>query len=101
MPNVINSPIVNSRSQTLAFSAGQLMSYSVRETAGARAVFRLRDGSDSSDPTGILQTVSLAPGESARESFQPYGIGFAYGLYFELLSGQVEGSVQVMTGRAE
>jgi hypothetical protein len=98
MANAQNVSIMHSASGTLSYSAGALVGYSVREIAGAPAVFRLRDGSETGDPRNILQTVSLAARESARESFQPAGIGYDYGLYIEVVSGQIEGSAQVIAG---
>jgi hypothetical protein len=98
MANAQNIAILHSQSGMLSYSAGALVGYSVRETAGAPAVLRLRDGADTSDLRNVLQTVSLAARESARESFQPAGIGYDYGLYIEVVSGQIEGSAQVIAG---
>lgn len=65
--------------------------FSVRETAGSTAVFRVRTGG----PTGdILDTVSLVANESARENYLPQGLRAYDGLYFELVSGAVEGAIR-------
>lgn len=98
MANIQNTPLLHSVSGPLSYSPGALVGYSFRETAGARAVFRLRDGAETDNPANVLQTVSLAPGESARETFQPDGITYIFGLYIEIVSGQIEGSAQIIQG---
>lgn len=77
-------------SQTVSNSPGTLAGYSLRETSGTTsAVVRLRDGIDTGGQ--LLATISLAPAESARDWFMPQGIGFANGLYVEVVTGPVEG----------
>jgi hypothetical protein len=69
-----------------------LLGFAVRETAGASAVFRLRDGMDSSSP--IVIPVALAANES-RSDYLPFngGIRFRNGIYIEIVSGSVEGTL--------
>lgn len=90
--------IVNSQSMALSFSPGLLAGYSLRETAGARAVVRLRDTSDgnTSREDNILITVSLAPYESTRDWFMPTGVEYRLGLYVEIVDGTIEGAAQIL-----
>lgn len=69
-----------------------LAGFALRETSGAApAVVVLRDGSDATgDPT---IPITLAPGESVREWFGPGGVNLVYGLYVDVVSGAVDGSV--------
>lgn len=67
--------------------------FSFRETSGsASATVRVHDSTDNSG--GMLDTIQLAPGESARE-FYPGGIRAETGLFVDVVSGAVEGSVRV------
>lgn len=100
MANILTAPIVNSQSGTLSFSPGQIAGYSIRETAGARAVLRFRNGPETDREQNILLTISLAAGESARDWFMPTGIPFDLGLYVEVVSGTIEGAAQIMSGNA-
>jgi hypothetical protein len=73
-----------------------VLGFALRETSGVTpAVIRLRDGMDPS--ATIVLPISLAAGES-RADYLPYdsGIRFTNGLYFEIVSGAVEGSVFTM-----
>lgn len=65
--------------------------YSLRETAGVTAVVRIRTGGSSGK---ILDTVALAANESARECYLPQGLMAEDGIYFEKVSGTVEGSIR-------
>jgi hypothetical protein len=78
--------------QTVATAKnGRYFGFSVRETESAAAKFRIREGS----VTGrILDTVSLAADESARE-FYPSGIHFQGGLFEDWISGAYEGTARV------
>lgn len=101
MPTVATVPILNSQSGLISYLGGALIGYSVRETASNRAVLRFRDGAQTDDPANILLTISLAPGESARDWYGALGVAYAYGLYVEIVSGQIEGSAQIMSGRQQ
>lgn len=69
-------------------SAGlRLIGFSSRETIGSGgAVFNLRHGT--SNAGALLVTVSLGPGESAREWYGPDGLAAASGIWLERVSGQ-------------
>lgn len=87
-------PIINGASLKLAVSAGQLAGFSITETSGvSTARVRLRDGLDTGGD--VLMTVALSPGESARDWFLPHGIAYVTGLYVEVVSGAIEGTVYV------
>lgn len=67
--------------------------FSFRETSGSSAAtIRIHDSGD--DTGGLLDSVQLAPGESARE-FYPGGIRAEEGIYVDVVTGAVEGSVRV------
>lgn len=68
--------------------ASQLFGFSARETAGAAAVFRLRDGGATGQ---ILDTVGLAASGSTGDWYGPQGKRIPTGpLYLELVSGAAE-----------
>jgi len=68
-----------------------LLGFAVRDT-GNGSVFRLRDGMDVTAP--IVIPVTLAAGES-RSDYLPFngGIRFRNGIYVEIVSGSIEGSL--------
>lgn len=69
---------------------GTYYGLALRETAGAAAVLRIREGG----ATGrILETISLAASES-RSEFYVAGLSFGNGLYEDWVSGAYEGSVR-------
>lgn len=76
-------------------SAGCLVWHSTRETTGsAAAVYRLWDSNTNAGQQ--LLTVSLSSGESTRDYIQAHHLEFKTSLYFELVSGAVEGMVSVL-----
>jgi hypothetical protein len=86
--------VVNGASQRLSASIGRLAGFSFTETTavqGATAKVRLHDGIDVNGDT--LMTITLGANESAREWFLPQGISFETGLYVEVISGSIEGTV--------
>jgi hypothetical protein len=71
---------------------GVLRGYSFRETSGtAPAVLRILGGIDAFG--ALIATVALSPGESVRDYFGESGLRTNIGLYLQLVSGVVEGSV--------
>lgn len=64
--------------------------FSLRETAGASATVRLRDGSATGQ---ILDVVSLQANESARELYDGGEVA-TVGIFYELVAGTVEGVVR-------
>lgn len=88
----INFP---SASGVLINTGGCLVVHAARETNGAAsAVYRLWDSSTASGQ--LLLPISLAPQESTRDWFAPHTLTFKTGLYFELVSGHLEGDVSVL-----
>lgn len=70
---------------------GYLMGWSVRETSGtATATFRLWNTTTAQGV--IVASVSLNAGESSRD-YLPAAVECEGGLYFDILSGALEGSV--------
>jgi hypothetical protein len=65
--------------------------WSVRETTGlSSALIRFRDGTDIGNPDFL--TVSLAPGESARD-FLPLPIETTRAVFLEIVTGAVDGNL--------
>lgn len=85
-------PYAVTSSAAVRSDASVYCGFSLRETAGAAAVVRIYDNT-AADGT-LLDTISLAADESARE-FYPGGIKAVAGIYFSLVSGTVEGSIRV------
>lgn len=70
------------------------LGFTLRETAGAAAVVRIFDDPDSANGT-LLDTVALAANASLSKHYGPQGIRAQQGVWFELVSGAVEGSVRI------
>ena len=79
--------------QAVNAAAGIYAGFAIRETAGAAAVVRIYDNASAGSGT-LIDTVGLAANESARE-FYPGGIWCVLGIYVDIVSGTVEGSVRV------
>ena len=91
-PVTLNLP---SESGQIVNTGGCLTVHATRETTGsAAAVYRLWDGV--SNESTLLLPISLSAGESTRDDFRDHHIRFQVGLYFELVSGALEGSVSVL-----
>lgn len=73
------------------YGAVSYLGFTIRETAAATAVVRVRVGT----ATGrILDTIALAAGESVADYYGPDGIDCPGDLYCEIVSGTVEGSLR-------
>lgn len=89
---VVNLPAT---SGVIINTGGCLVLHSTRETSGsAAAIYRLWDSPSASGQ--LLLTVSLTISESTRDYFAPHILPFKTGLYFELVSGALEGDVSVL-----
>lgn len=87
---------ISGSSQTLATFPVRYTGFSLRETTGATgAVVRLWDNTSAAGT--ILEEIALAAGESAREFYSPVGIEGATGLFVQIVSGTVVGSVRIGT----
>lgn len=83
--------ITNGQSNPISTSPGRIAGWSVRETAAATALIRLRDGTSATgDP---IATIALTANQSVRDWFMPTGISFSNGLYVEVVFGAIEGVV--------
>lgn len=67
--------------------------FSLRETAGSTAAVRVYDNASAASGT-LLDTISLAANESAREDYAA-GLQAENGIYIDIVSGTVEGSVRL------
>lgn len=79
--------------QAVSTQGCEYMGFSIRETAGARAVVRIYDNDDAASGK-LLDTVSLLPNESVRE-YYPEPIFARVGVYVDVVSGAVEGSIRL------
>lgn len=81
-------------SQALVTAPGRYVGFSIRETTGAAtAVVRLWDNASAASGTS-LEEISLAAGESAREYYGDGGIRTTFGVYVQIVSGAIVGSVR-------
>lgn len=88
------SIVLPAESGLLINTSGCFVFHATRETTGsAAAVYRLWDGETSGER--LLVPVSLSEGESTRDFFAAHIVKFETGLYYELVSGAVEGAVGV------
>ena len=91
-PLTLNIP---SKSEQILNTGGCLTVHSTRETTGTTsAVYRLWDGTSAAGT--LLLTVSLIAAESTRDDFREHHLTFRTGLYYELVSGSLEGQVSVL-----
>lgn len=72
--------------------AGNYHGFTFRETAGSTAVIRIYDNASAASGT-LLDSISLSANESARE-FYECGVRCKNGIYVDVVSGTVEGSVR-------
>lgn len=77
----------------IASGFGRLSGWSIRETAGAVAVVRFRDGLDATGP--IRGVTSMAANGESQGPNMDEGIRFSTGLFMERVSGTYEGAVFV------
>lgn len=75
----------------LATGPGTLAGWSFRETAAAVAAWRLRDGTTVS---GEVLAVGSLP-SAGSDTRQDVDVHFSTGLFFEVVSGTIEGAVWV------
>jgi hypothetical protein len=90
----INPTNLPAASALLYSGAGKVVGWAFRETTGTTtAVIRLWDGTAN---TGrLIAPIALGAGQSTRDSTPIGGILTLQGVYFELVSGTVEGSVWI------
>lgn len=92
--------LATAASLQLVERADRILFWSFLETTGtARATIRLRDGSDTG--AAVIVPISLSAGESTRDWLGPQGIPCRAGVYLEVVSGSVEGSIVVAVRREE
>jgi hypothetical protein len=73
---------------------GTYRGFTLRETSGgAAAVVVLYDHASAASGT-IIEQISLAQGESARELY-PDGVRVSNGIYVDVVSGAVAGSIRI------
>lgn len=89
----VNTVALTGSDQAVSATSLDYRGFSIRETAGATAVVAIYDNASAASGT-IIEEISLAPGESAREFYPGGGIHTANGIYVKIVSGAVAGSVR-------
>lgn len=96
MPNASVKAYPVTGDQLIWTGRARYCGFSLRETAGSTAVVRIYDNTTNSGT--IIDTIALAPGESAREFYPDDdgtgGIQAITGIYCKVVSGTIEGSVR-------
>lgn len=80
--------------QVIASSRGAYHGFTLRETAGAVARVDVYDHPSAASGT-LLDSISLAANESAREWYTPGGLEAQKGIFVDIVSGSVVGSIRV------
>jgi hypothetical protein len=93
-PPWINALTLPAASGNLIGGACRYFGFSLRETAGAAALINLYSGSGTGSGE-LLDTIQFSANQSVREWYAPGGIA-ANGIYVELVSGSVAGSIRVL-----
>jgi len=79
--------------QVVMNHGGWYYGFTIKETAGSTADVVVYDNASTNTGT-ILEQISLGPKESARE-FYPGSIRVSNGVYVDVVSGAVAGSIRV------
>lgn len=79
--------------QVVSAAAAIYRGVTVRETAGAAAVVRIYDNASAASGT-LLETIGLAAG-ACYSVVHPSGVWAEAGIYVDVVSGAIEGSVRV------
>lgn len=94
MPRVLTIP-GPAASGVVDGSGGRVVYWAFRETSGAAtATFRLWDSSNAAGT--MLTPFQLAAGESIREFPGFHTLPYRVGLFLEVISGAIEGSISVL-----
>jgi hypothetical protein len=89
-----NAIALTGSDQAVQASRAFYRGFSIRETSGsAAALVRIYDHASAASGT-VLDEISLDAGESAREWYES-GIAAVNGIYVDVVSGGVAGSVRV------
>lgn len=91
----VNNKSISGSDQALHTGVGHYFGFSFRETGGASpATVKIYDSAAASGT--LLETISLAPGESRSDWYGPMGIRVSTGIYVDVGgSGTVEGAVRI------
>lgn len=92
MSYVQSVPLTGS-DQVVSGGAAVYRGFTISETAAAVARVRIYDNASAASGT-VLEEISLAANESARE-FYPVGVWAASGIFVDVVSGTVSGSIRI------
>lgn len=80
--------------QAVTANAGVYRGFALRETAGAAAVVRIYDNASAGSGT-LIDSVRLAANESLSAWLSGGGIRVSSGIFVDVVSGAVEGSIRI------
>jgi hypothetical protein len=93
MTGALATPVaLTGTDQQVHSGRGGYVGFAVRETAAAAAVVRIYDGTSAAGV--LLDQVTLAANGEARAHY-PGGLRFATGLFVDVVSGAVAGSIRI------
>jgi hypothetical protein len=90
----VSAVALTGSNQAVRATSGAYCGFTIRETAGAVAVVRIYDNATTNSGT-LLEEIALAAAESAREYYQGGGVRCANGIYVNVVSGTVSGSIRI------
>lgn len=89
----VTSVLMTGSNQIVSAVAKDYRGFTVRETAGAPAVMVIWDNASAASGTPIDE-VTLAANESAREFYPEGGVRTTNGIYVQIVSGAIAGSIR-------
>lgn len=93
MGGLVRAVALTGSDQVVLAAPGAYRGLTVRETAGSTAAVRVYDHASAGSGT-LLETVSLAANASVQLLY-PAAVWAVNGIYVDIVSGTVEGSVRV------
>lgn len=86
---------ISGASQALITAPVRYNGFSIRETTGTTAATVVLWDSASAASGPILDEITLQGGQSAREYYADNGVEAAFGVFVQVVSGAVAGSIRV------
>ena len=91
-----NQVALTGSNQAVSANPTYYLGFTIRETSGsAAAVVRIFDNASAASGT-VLDEIALSAGESAREWYGMGGLRASSGVYVQVVSGAVAGSVRTV-----
>lgn len=97
--SAVTATALTGADQAVLAGKGRYHGFTIRETAASTAVVRIYDGTSAAGT--LLETIALTAGQSQQAYYEPEGnaggIRVDAGIYVDVVSGAVEGSVRSST----